>query len=45
MAGEIDHRKEFEAHEGTYNFFTKLMARSTIIAVVAAAIVIWLIVS
>jgi hypothetical protein len=45
MAGEIDHRKELEAHAGTYDFFTKLMARSTIIAIVATAIVIWLIVS
>lgn len=45
MAGEIDHQKQFEAHAGTYDFFTKLMTRSTIIAVVATAIVIWLIVS
>ncbi len=45
MAGEFDQQKQFEAHEGTYNFFTKMMARSTIIAIVATAIVIWLIVS
>jgi len=45
MAGEIDHQKEFQAHAGTYDFFIKLMMRSTIIAVVATAIVIWLIVT
>lgn len=45
MAGEIDHQKEMQAHAGTYDFFIKLMTRSTIIAVVVTAIVIWLIVS
>lgn len=45
MAGDIDHQEQFEAHAGTYDFFTKLMTRSTIIAVVATAIVIWLIVT
>jgi hypothetical protein len=45
MAGEIDHQKELQAHAGTYDFFIKMMTRSTIAAVVATAIVIWLIVS
>ncbi len=45
MAAEIDHQKEFEAHAGTYEFFKKLMGRSTLIALVATAVVVWLIVS
>ncbi|MDB5668119.1 MAG: hypothetical protein JWL74_1069 [Alphaproteobacteria bacterium] len=45
MAGETDHQKEMQAHSGTYDFFIKMMTRSTIAAIVVTAIVIWLIVS
>jgi Bacterial aa3 type cytochrome c oxidase subunit IV len=43
MAAEIDQQKQMQAHEGTYSFFIKLMKRGTIISLIVALIVIWLI--
>ncbi len=43
MAAEIDHQKEMKAHEGSYSLFIGMMKWGTILAALAALIVILLI--
>ena len=43
MAAEIDHQKEMKAHEGTYSLFIGMMKWGTVLAAIAAFIVVLLI--